>query len=365
MYMLLKQLSLPGGLVTGLPVWISLFALVGCGAGSLETKHAPVTIAQVKTLCEGQREWRAVTFQGVVTLVDPPSGFIVLQDATAGIRVRPSKFVDLSLTGHRVEVKGGTSPDGDADAIVDASIKDLGKAPAPEPIRLSASDLKKDRFDDLLVRLRGVPRSLHVNSTGQGALSIQVTDVQMNARVMDDRQPLTSRLLDAEVDATGVASTAVDVDNRVTDFTLLIPATQSIAILKEAPGLQTLPFRSVQQLWNSGEPPSHRIRLRGAVYTASSSELRFLDSSGSLPIRAAAGAELFSRGDVDIVAFARKNGSGIVLEEARSLDAGATRHERLDSAPAVLTSAAAVHGLSRDRGFAGAARISRGRDHLL
>ena len=202
-----------------------------------------------------------------------------------------------------MEVKGGTSPDGDADAIVDASIQDLGKAPLPEPIHLSASDLKKDRFDDLLVSVCGVPRSLRVNSTGQGALSIQVDDVEMNARVMDDRHPLTSRLLDAEIEATGVASTAVDVDNRVTDFTLLIPATQSIAILKEAADPQTLPFRSVQQLWDSGEPPPHRIRLRGAVYTASSSDLRFLDSSGSLPIRAAAGADLVSRSDADIVAF--------------------------------------------------------------
>jgi signal transduction histidine kinase/CheY-like chemotaxis protein len=285
--------------------------------------------------------------------VDPPGGFIVLQDATGGIRVKPSKFVDLSLTGHRVEVKGGTSPDGDADAIVDASVQDLGKAGAPEPIHLSASDLKKDRFDDLLVTVRGVPRSLRVSTTGQAALSMQVNDVQMNARVMDDRHPVTSDLLDAEVEATGVASTAVDVYNRVTDFTLLIPATQSIAVLKAAPDLQTLPFRSVQQLWNSGEPPAHRIRLRGAVYMASSSDFRFLDSSGSLPIRAAAGAELVSRGDVDIVAFARNNGSVIVLDEARLLDAGITGGERLGSAPTMLTSAAAVHGLSREEAWRG------------
>ena len=345
--MLTKQPSLAGGLA----ICISVLALTGCATSSLETKHAQLSIAQVKALSEGQRNWRAVTFQGVVTLVDPPSGFIVLQDRTAGIRVRPSGFVDLSLAGHRVEVKGGTSPDGDADAIVDASVQDLGKAALPEPIRLSASDLKKDRFDDLLVTVSGVPRSLRVNSTGQGALSIEVNDVQMNARVMDDRRPLTSRLLDAEVDATGVASTAVDVDNRVTDFTLLIPATQSIAILKEAPDPRTLPFRSVQQLWDSGDPPQHRIRLRGAVYTASSSDLRFLDSSGSLPIHAAAGADLVSRSDTDIVAFARKNASGIVLDEARALDAGTAGRERLGPAPAILTSAAAVHGLSREEAW--------------
>ena len=86
--MLSKQLSVPGGLATGLPVWISVVALIGCANSSLETKHTQITIAQVKTLCEGQRNWRAVTFQGVVTLVDSPSGFIVLQDATAGIRVQ-------------------------------------------------------------------------------------------------------------------------------------------------------------------------------------------------------------------------------------------------------------------------------------
>jgi signal transduction histidine kinase/CheY-like chemotaxis protein len=341
--MLLKQRSLP--------VWVSVFALVGCATHSVETKHTEITIAQVKTLCEGQRNWRAVTFEGVVTLVDPPSGFIVLQDRTAGIRVRPSGFVDLSLTGHRVEIKGGTSPDGDVDAIVDASIRDLGTAALPAPIHLSASDLKKDRFDDLLVSVRGVPRSMRVNTTGQGALSMQVDDVQMNARVMDDGHPLTSRLLDAEVEATGVASTAVDVDNRVTDFTLLIPARQSIAIVKEAQDPQKLLFRSVRQLWDSGEAPQHRIRLRGSVYTASSSDLRFLDSSGSLPIRAAAGADLVSRGDAEIIAFARQTAAGIVLDEARSLAAVTSGHERTGPAPAVLTSAAAVQSLSREQAW--------------
>ena len=246
--MLTKQPGLTGGTTAGLVTCVAILGLTGCVRSQLDTKHTAITIAQVKRLSEGQRNWRGVTFEGVVTLVDAPFGFIVVQDNTAGIRVKPRAFPDAKLTGHRVEIQGGTSPDGETDAIVDASVRDLGMAALPKPIRLSANDLKKDRFDDLLVTVSGVPHSFRVNATGQGSISMQVDDEQISARVMDDRHPLTSRLLDAEVDATGVAATSVDVDNRVTDFTLLIPATQSISILKEAPDPRVVPFRYAEQL---------------------------------------------------------------------------------------------------------------------
>jgi signal transduction histidine kinase/CheY-like chemotaxis protein len=346
--MLTKQSGLTGSVAAGLVACLSILGLAGCAARSLAAKHGEITIAEVKTLCEGQRNWHAVTFEGVVTLVDPPFGFIVVQDQTAGIRVRPRGFADLDLSGHRVEIKGGTSPDGDADAIVDASVRDLGKAALPKPIHLSPGDLRKGRFDDLLVAVNGVPRSLRVNGTGQSSFSMQVDAERVNARVMDDRNPLTGRLLDAEVEAIGVASTSIDVDNRVTDFTLLIPATESISILKEAPDPRIAPFRYAEQLLDREDPPRHRIRLHGSVYTASSSELRFLDSSGSLPIRAASGADLVSESDVDIVAFVSGGASGIALEEARALDSDGASHERLASNAArraVLTTAAAVHAL--------------------
>ena len=346
--MLTKQPGLTGGTTAGLVTCVVILGLTGCARSQLDTKHTAITIAQVKRLSEGQRNWRGVTFEGVVTLVDPPFGFIVVQDNTAGIRVKPRVFLDAKLTGHRVEIQGGTSPDGETDAIVDASVRDLGMAALPKPIRLSANDLKKDRFDDLLVTVSGVPHSFRVNATGQGSISMQVDDDQISARVMDDRNPLTSRLLDAEVEATGVAATSVDVDNRVTDFTLLIPATQSISILKEAPDTRIVPFRYAEQLLDGKHAPSHRMRLRGSVHTASSGDLRFVDPSGSLPIRAAAGTDLISRGDVDIIAFPQRNAFGIGLEEARTLDGDDVHREQLASAPAeraALTTAAAIHAL--------------------
>ncbi|HEY3458448.1 MAG TPA: response regulator [Bryobacteraceae bacterium] len=346
---LTRQSGLTACMVAGLTVCLSLLGLTGCARNSLETGRSALTIEQLKRLCEGQPNSRTVTFQGVVTVVNPPFGFLVVQDATAGIRVKPRSFVDLSLTGHKVEIRGGTSPDGDADAIVDASVRDLGKAAFPQPVRLSPEDLRNDRFDDLLVTVHAVPRSLRVNATGQASLAMQVDGEQINARVMDDRDPLTNRLLDAEVDATGVAATSVDVDNRVTDFTLLIPATRSISILKEAPDPRVAPFRYAEQLLDMEDPPLHRVRLRGSVYTDSSSELRFRDSSGSLPIRAAAAADLISESDVDIVAFARESASGIVLEEAQTL--GNPGELRDPSAPkagarSMLITAAAIHALS-------------------
>jgi signal transduction histidine kinase/CheY-like chemotaxis protein len=80
---------------------------------------------------------------------------------------------------------------------------------------------------------------------------------------------------------------------------------------------------------------------------ASSSELRFLDSSGSLAVRAATGADLVSEGDVDIVGFAHMTASGMILEEARALDGNASQDRLASTAAkrAPLTTAAAVHAL--------------------
>ena len=340
-----KPLSLIGA-VAG---WASLVALVSCATSPLATRHAEITIAQVKTLCERERGWRAVEFEGVVTLVDPPYGVVVVQDATAGIRVRSTGFPALSLVGRRVKVAGGTSPEGDVDSIIEASIQDLGAAASPKAAQVSPNDLARGSFDDRLVTVRGVPSSVRVNGAGQSALVLQAGGTQVNARVMDDRSPLLSRLLDADLRVTGVASTAVDVDGKVTGFSLLVPATRFIEILKDAAEPRTLVQQSVGQLRAAQQMPAHRVRVRGAVYTTSSSELRFLDATGSLAIRAAAGADLISREDVDITAFARRNATGIVLEEARPL-ANKGEDERRTAGRSVplatLTSAVAVHALA-------------------
>ncbi|HEY3937299.1 MAG TPA: response regulator [Bryobacteraceae bacterium] len=298
-----------------------------------------------------ERTPKEVRFQGVVTLVQSTLGFIVVQDDTAGIRIKPALYIASDRVSHRVEVAGETS---DTDSVMDASVRDLGLATLPVPRRLSAADLTSDRFDDLLVTVAGVPRAITLDSIGQSTFLIDVAGRQVNARLMDARRSM-NRLPDAEVLATGVADTSVDVDGKVTSFALLIPSRKSILVTKDAPDPRALPVTEVGRLSGAFNPlAAHRIRLRGTLHAASDSTgLQFTDGSGgssqvhSIPVRSTTGIDRTTGSTVDLAAFVGREAGTLVLRDAAVL--GPVLEGAAGPAPAkrrVLTTASEVRALS-------------------
>ncbi len=324
----------------------------GCARARRRGDQSEITIAQARELCGGRTPVQNVRFRGVLTLVDPVFGFVIVEDATAGIRVRTSAFVANSWIGHQVQIDGSAAVGADVDSITDATVEDLGLAPAIQPRRLSAKDLSSDRFDDMLVTLPGVPRSGRVGSFGELGIPLNVKGAEVSMRVMDDHARLHYPLTDADIIATGVAETSLDVDGRVTGLTLLVPDLHSLALSKPAPDASQLRVTTVGEISTFSKRNEHRVHLRGAIRVpAGSADLQFADRSGSIPVRALTGADFVDRQNVDLAAFVAFEDGKPVLEDATVIRANPAENEQpgRPGSRRVLTTAAEVHSLTPDK----------------
>jgi signal transduction histidine kinase/DNA-binding response OmpR family regulator len=96
--------------------------------------------------------------------------------------------------------------------------------------------------------------------------------------------------------------------------------------------------------------PLHRVRLRGVVSVGSDVSTLFLrDASGVLPVRGEHASGFAPATEaVNIVAFVRAEGSGLVLVDASTFasDSSAEKASRVSVLPALLTKAADIRNLS-------------------
>jgi two-component system, sensor histidine kinase and response regulator len=83
-----------------------VIVLTGCGAEPFGAAQSPLFVDQVKLLCRQNYVGRPLRFFGAVTFIEVNSRLILVQDATAGIRVGTSFDPDNHLVNHGVEMTG-------------------------------------------------------------------------------------------------------------------------------------------------------------------------------------------------------------------------------------------------------------------
>ena len=319
-------------------------SLTACAFQTPVSPDALRTVAQAKAAIHGSRS-TLVRFQGVVTVVDKRIGFFIVQDGGQGIRVQPALFVDSTLTGHRVEIKGNTLPSSRSDAIFDASVLDLGLSLPVKPTALSARDLHSGSFEGRLVSLSGIARTGQIDSAGRLVVPLNVEGFDVPLRFMDDFGGTPDGLSGAEIQASGVAASSYDIDGKLTDLTILVP--DPTHVLVRQPGLDagSLPLRTVKTILSADlSLVGQRVRLHGRVEpSADSSSFSFVDSSGSMPVANAVGVDLSEPSELDFAAFVAR-GPGIFLSEARPIISVATTAPGLPRKP--LTSVAQLRALS-------------------
>ena len=297
---------------------LALF-LGGCQGNRGKGDSRLLSVAEVRRLCSGEALDHPVRFGGVVTAIDGTYDLFVVQDSTAGIWVRTPLAREPLATGHRVDVTGRPAFGERSETVTDTSIEDLGPAALPAPKRLSSRDVGSNTFDGQLVVVPGVLQSRHIDATGQLALRIDVGGASIGARVMDDQTVPLETPIDAEIDATGVASTTIDVYGKVTGFSLLSSNLSGYRITRPAPDAGSQPLTTAAGVLGMRTPlPAHRIHLRGFI--AKSSEFEFADATGSLPVRAAYQVDLTGGRAVDVMAFADEENGRRVIEEAVIVD---------------------------------------------
>jgi signal transduction histidine kinase/CheY-like chemotaxis protein len=307
-----------------------------------------LTIAQVKQLATMRKPAQMVRFRGVVTVVNPISGSMILQDEAGGIQVVPTCYIDGTLFGHRLEVNGKVAWD-KGDSVKQASFRDLGFAALPEPRLATAGDLRSDRLDNLLVTVSGTLHYGRIDGAGSLTVPMDAAGTDVELRVMDDSHSSSDPWVDANVSVTGVAGTETDVDGNVTSFSLILPNLLSVSVRQPGPDPRSLPFETVSQLWNlPANIARHRIRLRGWPEASAANGFEFRDNSGAIPIRSSKGLNLSEKRTLDALAFVVRDEGGVVLD---GLSAAGSESERANTdngsqaQQSILTSVAQVHGL--------------------
>jgi signal transduction histidine kinase/CheY-like chemotaxis protein len=278
--------------------------LVACRPVPHIDKPSTLNIQQIRSSFNADQASQ-VRFEGIVTLVNPSFGLIVLQDDTAGIVVQPLRFIGDSLTGHRVEVVGTTHIGTGADAISDATVRDLGRAKLPEPRFITAKDLRADTFDGERVSLVGTARAGRVDAAGQLVIPVIISGFEVLARVLDDHGIDTDRLVDAEIRVTGVAATGLDIDGKLTDLAILIADKNGIELRKRARDPESLPVEKIKTILQGlTRAPDHRVRLQGRIEDLGDEHrLQFGDGSGRIAIPNGGGLETTPAGVLDVTAF--------------------------------------------------------------
>jgi signal transduction histidine kinase/CheY-like chemotaxis protein len=302
------------------------------------------TVKEVGELTNTRGESKAVLFRGVVTLWQDT--FFVVQDDTGGIRVRLSAPPKFSLYGHLVEVAGRTPVGPGEDAIVDARYVDLGKANFPKSRLVLAEDLQSNNFDGQLVTLRGITCPGHFNGGNEILFHTRLDGAVAQVRVAStDESAARAAFANADVEFTGVASTDLDVHDKVTSFMLFVSDPQSASVKSAHLDFRSLPVRTVRELQEAGNSLSSLpFHLRGALReTPDRHGLQLSDNTGSIALRVVDGSG-YSEADVDVVGFLEHGPLGPVLDEALVLGTStAAKNEQ------ALTTAKAIRQLPADQ----------------
>lgn len=328
-------------------MFVMVVWLDACRSGPRIGSQSVVPIEKIKAAFHGEHVDR-VRFQGVVTVENLNFGFFVVQDSTAGIRVQPSRFIENSLIGHRVDIVGSLPAGYDTETISDASVRDLGSANMPAPVKIAARELQADTFDGKLVSLAGIARAGFVDGGGQLVIPLRVDGFEVPVRFMNDWGMSGEQFADAEIRVTGVASTGVDLKGKLIDLTILAWDAKAIQLLRGPPDPQSLPVQSLKSILDSpGAPPERRVRLQGRIENPGDAEgLRFSDSSASVVISDAGGFDPRLAGRLDVVAFVNRGSGAWTLSNVRPTFAANAAATQVKSA--AITTVAELHGLSAE-----------------
>jgi signal transduction histidine kinase len=296
--------------------------------------HLPTLtqVAQIRRLSlpEAERHY-PVKLRGVVLDYSSlPTLFI--SDQTGGIYVRATTNETL-IQGQLVEIEGVSDAGRFAPMVIPSQLRVVGEGELPLPRDVSYQRIASGVEDSQWVRVNGVVRStamqilkqklrcpvLIVATEDGGRLKVLINDYH--------GEPVQS-LIDAEVEATGIAESIYNGKRQLINVRLLAPGIKFIKVNRAAPpDVLTAPPRPVDSLrqFSPEKPSAHRVGVQGVVTLQQIGTCIFIrDETGSIRVETQQ-RESVSPGDhVEVLGFPAVYDYAPVLEDAvfRRLDAG-------------------------------------------
>lgn len=304
------------------------------------------TAAQVRALTETEaRQAIPVHLRGVFMGEADPEGIaFVIQDETEGIYVQgPADLVAGVERGDLLEVQGVTDPGGFAPYVVANQLRKIGRAPIPEPIRVSLDELNAGQMDAKWIEVSCVVRGVYPKAPSDAAPPPPGT----RYAVPSGRQPPTedpvvkiklaagsARLIaqirgafrpedyvDAEVRLRGLC---FNLHNRNRQFVkpfVQVPRGVDVVIETPAPenlfGSEPRSVASLLQFEQLTGKHGHRVHVRGVViHHQPGAVLWIRDRDHSLCVETIQAERVQPGDEVDVVGFPARGDYSAVLEDA-------------------------------------------------
>lgn len=317
---------------TGVLLEDAIFRRIDDGAASSRTVNGapsplvqagplPVleTIRDIRRLppVEARRSY-PVRLRAVVTsplLTDSPSAFI--QDSTGGIFM--VKTGDHLATGQLLDVVGQTGA-GDFAPVVDkVTVRLIGTAPLPDPVRVPLHELFTGAYDSQWVQAEGIVQTVTRQGTN-ARLSVVAGPYRFAAVIALAGGPVPTDLIDRKVRVRGACGSVFNERRQLLGIQLFVPGVANVTVveqpLADRLALPVQPLNTLMQ-FNPGKSAGHRVRMQGiAILRRSNGEVYITDATGGLVVHTQQDLAVTPGDRLDVVGFAVPGDYLPALEDA-------------------------------------------------
>ena len=326
-----------------------LIAVAILAAGSCIGRHAAAPlerIEQVAALPFQVADHRVpVHLKGWVTLSDPTTNLMFMEDGTGAARVTlPFMNID-PRPGNLVEVIGEVNEGGSAPTIVAGEARLLEGTRELRALPIQVADLTAGRTGFRYIAVDGVFRSRHQERSGDGVIRVGSGATVFEAHIAAMDLPNLTGKIGARIRVRAVANLSRDIYGRTARVQVWIPRSTDLEVLMPAP--QSMPVQTIREVAAlPGNSLAERmLHLHGSIRSDGvREELRFSDGSGSIRIRQAPTSVLPVGEVVDVAGFAELDGGQLEITDARLVQGNPESHPA--DKDRIITSVAGVHALS-------------------
>ncbi len=315
--------------------------LLVCACSSshyVRPEHATLTtVQQIRDQPLNPSARVPVRLRGTITYLDTNLRREFLQDETGGVRIKGLAYG----TGSQMEITGQVISGGKSPVISVESSQTISSGPEyPNPVPVTAGDLRSEHFQYQWVQLHGVVVSAVLEETGALDLRLRVDGKCIDVRAANIYGLGYESWIDAELELRGVLVLSMDARGEVTSSRVLVPDRTQIRVLQPATPVNQLALQTVADLQNlHPSAAEHRIRLRGRLESRSS-QVVITDQTGALAVKPAPKETLSTGRETEIVGFLRGQKGSLQIEEAAEVKARTAPPDR------VLKTVKEVHTLS-------------------